>query len=171
MYISLEKCTKMQFLPYLDEIEKENLCVLLSVIIVCSFSASLVSQYYRTVFMGNSGSKAEDNAAAARREKRKKWEILSDGGTLGPEQKTPFKLRKSECYIIDNKGEENLRCILKHKRKIFRNQPIGKYNFKVFFYFFLNSKHAWSPLIWMSGLFFFNLAEADVLYAALCMEQ
>lgn len=38
--------------------------------------------------MGNSGNKAEHNAAAGRREKRKKWEILSDDGILGPEQKT-----------------------------------------------------------------------------------
>lgn len=98
MYISLEKSIflpylnekrtflplhKMYFLPYLNEIEKENLCVLLSVITLCSFNASLVSQHY------NSGNKAEDNAAAGRREKRKKWQDLSDGGTLGPEQKTP----------------------------------------------------------------------------------
>lgn len=43
MYISLEKCTKMQFLPYLNEIKKKILCVLLSAIIVYSFSVSLVS--------------------------------------------------------------------------------------------------------------------------------
>lgn len=86
MYISLEKCTKMQFLPYLDEIEKENLCVLFSVTIVCHFSASLVS--IRQCLWVTEEAKL-NNAAAGRREKRRKWEVLSDGSTLGPEQKPP----------------------------------------------------------------------------------
>lgn len=64
--------------------------VFLSVTNVCAVSVLLlVPQRYKRVFIGNSGKKTESNAAADKKEQRKKGEILSDDATLGPDQKTP----------------------------------------------------------------------------------
>lgn len=77
-------------------------------------------------------------------------------------------MRKSKSYVINNRGEKNLQCILKQKN--IQKLAYWEMQFQKCFLKKI-SKHAWSPLIWMFGLVFLIEMKLHVLYLALCMEQ